>query len=108
MSRRDVLSDVDDLPPNSIGKGWEALKEARHAMGMPPLLVLYPIYRNSQPRSEGREPMDAESDVLGFGVVFPGKPGSGAVYVQADIPPVESEEEYDGEDAIPEELIDGE
>lgn len=108
MSRRDVLSDVNDLPPDLVDRDWDALKEARHAMGMPPLLVLYPIYRNSQPRSVGREPMDAESDVLGFGVVFPGKPGSGTVYVQADIPPVESEEEYDGEDAIPEELIDGE
>jgi hypothetical protein len=108
MSRGDVLADVEGIPPELVDKGWEVLKEARYVMKMPPLLVLYPIYRESQPKSKGREPMAAEADVLGFGIVFPGKPGSGAVYVQADIPPLESEEDYDGENAIPEELIDGE
>ena len=108
MSRGDVLADVEAIPPELVDKGWKVLKEARYAMKMPPLMVLYPIYRDSQPKSNGREPMAAEADVLGFGIVFPGKPGSGAVYVQADIPPLESEEDYDGENAIPEELIDGE
>lgn len=109
MSRGDVLADVENVPAELADKGWKALKEARYAMGMPPLLVLYPIYRDSQPRTKSdREPMDAETDVLGFGIVFPGKPGSGTVYVQADIPPLESEEDYEGENAIPEELIDGE
>lgn len=108
MSRSDVLSDVENVPAELADKGWKALKEARYAMGMPPLLVLYPIYRDSQPRSKDREPMGADADVLGFGIVFPGKPGSGTVYVQADIPPLESEEDYEGENAIPEELIDGE
>lgn len=108
MSRSDVLADMDDIPPQLVDKGWKALKEARYVMRMPPLLVLYPIYRESQPKSKDREPMAAEADVLGFGIVFPGKPGSGAVYVQADIPSMEPEEDYDGENAIPEELIDGE
>src|SRR3546814_17884922 len=91
MSRGDVLADVETLPPELADKGWKTLKEARYAMKMPPLLVLYPIYRDSQPSSSGREPMAAAADVLGFGIVFPGKPGSGTVYVQADIPPLESE-----------------
>ena len=109
MSRADVLADVEAVPTELAGKGWKALKEARFTMGMPPLLVLYPIYRDSKPGARSdREPMDAETDVLGFGIVFPGKPGSGTVYVQADIPPLEPEEEYEGENAIPEELIDGE
>src|SRR3546814_13367468 len=75
-------------------------------MKMPPLLVRYPNYRDSQASSSGREPMAADADVLGFGIVFPGKPGSGTVYVQADIPPLETEEDYDGANAIPEELND--
>src|SRR3546814_8657490 len=95
MSRGDVLADVETLPPELADKGWKTLKEARYAMKMPPLLVLYPIYRDSQPSSSGREPMAADADVIGFGIVFPGKPGSGTVYVQADIPPIESEEDYD-------------
>src|SRR5690606_35680785 len=97
------LADVQDVPAELTNKGWKALKEARYSMGMPPLLVLYPIYRDSHPRAgSDREPMDAATDVLGFGIVFPGKPGSGAVYVQADIPLLESEEDYEGENAIPE------
>lgn len=109
MSRGHVLADVGTIPSGLSDKGWKALKEARHQMKLPPLLALYPIYRNSQPRTKSdREPMDAAMDVLGFGIVFPGKPGSGLVYVRADIPPMDHEEDYEGEDAIPEELIDGE
>jgi hypothetical protein len=108
MSRSDILADVENAPAELTNKGWKALKEARYSMGMPPLLVLYPIYRDSHPKiGSDREPMNAATDVLGFGIVFPGKPGSGTVYVQADIPPLESEEDYEGENAIPEELIDG-
>src|SRR3546814_4348445 len=65
MSRGDVLADVETLPPELADKGWKTLKEARYAMKMPPLLVLYPIYRDSQPSSSGREPMAADADVLG-------------------------------------------
>jgi hypothetical protein len=108
MSRGDVLADLEVIPSGLSDKGWKDLKQARHEMRMPPLLVLYPIYRDSQPRTKGdREPMAAETDVLGFGIVFPGKPGSGAVYVQAAIPPLEPEEDYEGENDIPEEVIDG-
>src|SRR3546814_14414039 len=52
MSRGDVLADVETLPPELADKGWKTLKEARYAMKMPPLLVLYPIYRDSQPSSQ--------------------------------------------------------
>ena len=108
MSRSDVLADVEVVPSGLSEKGWKDLKQARHEMHLPPLLVLYPIYRDSQPRGKGdREPMAAEADVLGFGIVFPGKPGSGAVYVQAAIPILEPEEDYEGENDIPQELIDG-
>lgn len=109
MSRSDVLIDVDVIPSGLSGKGWKELKLARHRMNMSPLLILYPIYRDSSPKAgSDREPMSAKTDVLGFGIVFPGEPGSGVVYVQADIPPLEAEDEFEGEDAIPEELIDGE
>jgi hypothetical protein len=54
-----------------------------------------------------REPMGAAMDVLGLGIAFPGSPDSGIEYVQADLQPDDAVETFEGDDALPEELIDG-
>jgi hypothetical protein len=51
--------------------------------------------------------MDASMDVMGLGIAFPGSPDSGIEYVQADLQPDDAVETFEGEDALPEELIDG-
>ncbi|NOD92510.1 beta-1,4-mannanase [Ruegeria sp. HKCCD4884] len=81
MSRPDVMLDVpkEQLPDIAGWRGWEwaRLKKWREdQLGQRPLLLLYPIDRNSVPlpKKDGtskREPLDAVHDVLGLGIVFP-------------------------------------
>ena len=73
MSRQDALI---DLPGVSGGKdaGWGDIKaiRARKFPGGRPLLLLYPINRNSVPKNAGdRLPLAAVHDVLGMAIVFP-------------------------------------
>ena len=110
MSRSDLLVDFDVRPADASRMGWDEIKAYREKYRMPPLLLLYPINRNSIPASlkapNVREPMGAVMDLMGLGVVFPGLPGTGLEYVQADIQPEDAEEVFAGEDAIPEDVID--
>jgi hypothetical protein len=111
MSKQDLLGDMDTLPDGVSGMNWESIKRLRESRRMPPLLLLYPIDRNSSPMDarsrKTREPMGAAMDVLGLGIAFPGSPDSGIEYVQADLQPDDAVETFEGDDALPEELIDG-
>lgn len=77
MSKRDILVDVDKEEEESGGgpsDRWDSIKIWREQkVGGVPLLLLYPIDRESQPRFNAsiREPLDAAHDVLGIGLVFP-------------------------------------
>jgi hypothetical protein len=90
MSRQDILMDVTDQPMPEAST-WRRLKEYRaEVLGTPapPLLLLYPIYRDSQPRAQGnRKPLQAVEDILGIGIVFPDagqrEPGG---YVRVELP----------------------
>ncbi|MFN7176243.1 MAG: Z1 domain-containing protein [Thermaurantiacus sp.] len=93
MSRRDVLFDCGD---GVGGNGsWEELKAARlDAVGQVPLLLLYPIARDSRPErdSKARVPLDAVHDVLGIGIVFPGSVTEGGNFVSVELQPLSAEE----------------
>ncbi|MDQ2068650.1 Z1 domain-containing protein [Natronospira bacteriovora] len=92
MSKRDVLVDlpdqkkVSDTP--SQGTSWKAFKKYREEVqsrNHRPLLLLYPIRRDSPPRVSGRDrvQLDAVMDVMGLGLVFPeGRTGD---YVSVDL-----------------------
>jgi hypothetical protein len=115
MSRDDLLGDIAELPPEEKRLNWGLIKGVREDLRLPPLLVLYPIDRNSKPmredtRSKGdeavREEMDAMRDLMGVGIYFPGKAELSLTYVSARLPEQEAEEEFVAEDAMPAELID--
>lgn len=93
MSRRDVVFDCGDTVG---GNGsWEDLKAARlDAVGQVPLLLLYPIARDSRPEreSKARVPLDAVHDVLGIGIVFPGSVTEGGNFVSVELQPLSAEE----------------
>lgn len=93
MSRRDVVFDCG----NGVGGNgsWEELKAARlDAVGQVPLLLLYPIARDSRPErdSKARVPLDAVHDVLGIGIVFPGSVTEGGNFVSVELQPLSAEE----------------
>ena len=86
MSKRDVLFDCEDATPE--GQGWEHYKLAREeCLGEIPLLLLYPIDRNSsvQRRSNVRIKLDAKFDVLGYGIIFPGSVTEGGEFVSVEL-----------------------
>lgn len=83
MSRGDLLIDLPSHHFNN--QGWDALKDIRRDTGNRPLLVLYAIDRNSTSRSENRRQMRAVSDLLGFGIVFPGDITRPRNYVAVDL-----------------------
>ncbi|MFO7310376.1 MAG: Z1 domain-containing protein, partial [Pseudomonadota bacterium] len=93
MSRRDVVFDcAGDVGGNG---SWEELKAARlDAVGQVPLLLLYPIARDSRPEreSKARVPLDAVHDVLGIGIVFPGSVTEGGNFVSVELQPLSAEE----------------
>lgn len=93
MSRRDLAFDCGD---GVVGNGsWEELKAARlDAVGQVPLLLLYPIARDSRPEreSKARVPLDAVRDVLGIGIVFPGSVTEGGNFVSVELQPLSAEE----------------
>ena len=93
MSKRDLLFDCGEPEPND--RGWAELKAARAAVvGDVPLLLLYPIDCASRPRrnSPVRVALDAASDVLGYGIVFPGSVTEGANYVSVELSPLSTEQ----------------
>lgn len=107
MSRRDIVADLDIESEGAVGS-WEALKRLREARRAPPLLLMYPIFRDSRPSAKrtDREDMSAVADLLGIGLVFPGSP-DGDIYVEANLQPLDADSSMDeGEDAIPAEIVD--
>lgn len=115
MSKDDLLGDIGELSPEGERSNWDQIKVVRERLRLPPLLVLYPIDRNSRPMRKGerfqgdqavREEMGAVRDLLGVGIYFPGQAELSLTYVSARLPPQEAEEEFVAEDAMPAELID--
>lgn len=109
MSRRDVLADLaeEELPEDRGWQewDWDRLKDYREECRPDvPLLLLYPVDRESPPRkgSRTRLPLDAAHDVLGIGIVFPhlGFVGrSPSRWIEVRLPDREFEEEPDAEAA---------
>lgn len=95
MSLKDLTIDIPEnvsVNPTS----WKAVRNHRDAIGMSPLLLLYPINRLSQPAGTGdkRFPLAAASDVLGMGVWFPSaKDSDDAHYVSVALPDIDHEED---------------
>jgi hypothetical protein len=94
MSKSDAAF---DCPPKTITKDddWEAIKAKRRTeVGDRPLLLLYPIDRNSaaRPGSKSRVNLDAVHDILGFGIVMPGSREAGGNYVSVLLTPPTPEE----------------
>lgn len=96
MSRTDVLFDCrEKIDPRTIGTDWTDLKRARAAaIGDIPLLLLYPIDRNSQPARDGgqRVPLGAIGDLIGIGIVFPGSADGAGRYVSVQLEPASADE----------------
>jgi len=93
MSKSDLKFDWTSDPP--ADGDWDDLKlQRRKAVGEVPLLLLYPIDRNSKPERESkvRVPLDAAADVLGYGIVFPGSVTDGADFVSVDLQPISADE----------------
>jgi hypothetical protein len=105
MSRSDVYADCENL--GSVGNSkWDDVKNTRaEATDHRPLLLLYPIEAKSEPKGSGtrknskptRVPLDAKTDVLGLGIIFPASPIETPVhYVQVVLP----EDEYEDPELI--------
>lgn len=98
MSKRDIVADCADLLPGDtpLSEDWQELKRQRESIvGEKPLLLLYPIDKNSEPSSsalKSRENLDAAEHVLGFGMIFPGSKSYAGKYVSVDLQPISAEE----------------
>lgn len=91
MSKSDVLIDAEDKTLQK-SDGWETLKKKRPAV---PLLLIYPIDRNSRPRESSRKirtDLDALGDLIGIGVVFPGTRDRAGDYYAVELDAVTPEE----------------
>jgi hypothetical protein len=111
MSRRDVLADLcpEDLPQVSgwSSWGWPKMKSWReNATDKKPLLLLYPIDKNS-PAKEGsdtRTSLDAECHVLGIGLVFPEigtvRGRRPVAYISINLPEEHGDAEEDDENSL--------
>lgn len=94
--------DIPDVPRDP-----ELKRQPRRPLGTPPLLLLYPISKDSEPkrkvRGKPREPLKAAHDILGLAIAFPETPtGSDHDYVVVDLPEpedyIEEEEAFSDED----------
>jgi hypothetical protein len=88
MSRSDALVDLDAEDP----KTWPGVLDLRRTAE--PMLLIYPISRDSKSNSKHRVDLNASADILGIGLVFPhAAAGTAGAYVKADLTPFEDEEE---------------
>jgi len=88
MSRSDALIDLDKKDPGN----WPQILEFRRNEN--PILLLYPINKDSRSTSKHRVDLEAAADVLGMGIVFPGAAmGTAHSYVHANLPDFDEEEE---------------
>ncbi len=111
MSKSDLWLDCAGAAPS--GEGWEELKDMRQReTGPVPLLLLYPIDRESPPTGKGdaRVALDAVEHVLGLGIVFPGSVSEGGQFVAVELQSlsVEDLERIEAEEAAEVALIDAE
>jgi hypothetical protein len=111
MSKSDLWLDCEGTAP--VGHGWEQLKDRRKsAIGQLPLLLLYPIDQTSPYTGNGnnRVALDAESDVLGVGIVFPGSATEGGEFVAVEllVDSVEDLERIEAEEAAAVAMVDAE
>lgn len=107
MSKRDVLFDCGDAGDGVPNADWSALKTERaRIVGQVPMLLLYPIYRASQPRpgTTERSPLDAVGDLIGFGIVFPGRAEGAGGYYSVLLEPPSADDLEEIEDEIAEQL----
>jgi hypothetical protein len=103
MSRRDVLFDCVK-EPNLNADDWETLKSIRlQEIGPKPLLLLYPIDKDSAPaeNSKTRVPLASPHDILGIGIVFPGSITESGSFVSVELRAISADEvaEIDEEEA---------
>ncbi|MBU1364882.1 MAG: Z1 domain-containing protein [Gammaproteobacteria bacterium] len=93
MSTTDIAFDSPFKIDSSLGWQDAKIKRAEH-VGDVPLLLLYPIDHRSEPQhpSKTRTALDAEMDVLGFGVVFPGSVTEGGNFVSIELRPLSADE----------------
>lgn len=113
MSRRDVLFDCGEDGAAVTATDWSELKAARARIVGPaptPLLLLYPIDRNSTPRPprpgrpSERAPLEAVGDLIGFGIVFPGAAEGAGGYYSVRLEPPSADELEVMEDEIADQL----
>lgn len=103
MSKRDILIDSGSASAPSDSK-WDELKALRPSST--PLLLVYPISAQSVPQRKGdtRVPLEAVSDLVGIGIVFPGTTDRSGRYfaVELDVPTPEQldEEDYIEDDEV--------
>lgn len=74
---------------------WRDLKNLRRTLiGDRPLLLLYPIDRDSEPRTGSKErvSLGAVGDQVGLGIVFPGSTSGSGGYYHVDLNPEDSEQ----------------
>lgn len=93
MSKQDILSDCLDVAPSD--GGWDELKDLRrNTVGEVPLLLLYVIDKLSKPSREGteRRPLNADHDVLAYGIVFPGLVTESGSYVSVELKSLSAED----------------
>lgn len=93
MSKQDILSDCLDIPPGD--GGWDELKQLRgNALGAVPLLLLYVIDKASSPAKDGtlRRALNADHDVLAYGMVFPGSVTESGSYVSVELNSLSAED----------------
>ena len=102
MSRQDVMIDCPDIDFDGRAK-WNALKDLRRSqVGDRPLLLIYPVGKNSPAKagSTTREALDAVGDQIGIGIVFPGSTTGSGGYYHVDVNPPDPEDLNDLEEEI--------
>lgn len=94
MSVADILVDAENKPEPGDKASWDAYKMLRPNR---PLLLIYPIDAESNPRSESseRKKLDAVSDLIGIGIVFPGSKARSGEYYSVDLDVRSADEEED-------------
>ena len=94
MSVADILVDAENKPEPGDKASWDAYKMLRPNR---PLLLIYPIDAESNPRSENseRKKLDAISDLIGIGIVFPGSKARSGEYYSVDLDVRSADEEED-------------
>lgn len=100
MSKQDVLVDAENRPQSLKEASWTELKRCRPGV---PLLLLYPVEKELQPRpgTKSRIALNAFDDLIGIGIVFPGEPDRSGDYYQVTID-APTPEQSDAEEVVDE------